>query len=543
MKTVMKKMFCLLLVAVMLVGVMPFAAFADTYSGTTDVQYPDRTSAGEGSFSYVPGQTSVTIDMALGGFDMPLGYAADYLALSDGTKVDAGAYTPTTATASFIVVLKAVCKGTADCTTEPHDPNCQSLKCNIDGCQLPKSHDGKHTWQCTKTAGCESFNGHEGKCTDQIDCPNCGDVIIANDPDHICCTTCHKSGHLYTACPDVIRPCCKVAATEPHAATCYTRCSGERDCKNVNHDPAKNCKHALCDVPGCTELETVQHTVHPGADCEVSGCTKDKGHTGDHSNVCAICKLPLIKSPEHNENCDYYYLNAEPSNTGNALVRIHVRLHNGDTLIDTVELLSYRDDKGTQIGDSVSAHKSMIRAELAEKYPEYSWGGNLYDDPGDSQDYNEQIGTGTTVYINAYAGQDMVLIYVHNSRSFNNLRIIQLQGKRRGDTVTKKDVTDAVSKYYNVSSLAMYSEDAWEDYVDGENVESVSSLKIPKDDAYYVIDVKISGTAKSGSSGSSYTADSSNPKTGDAIFAPVAVLGLSASALAVLFFLNKKRAY
>ena len=137
----------------------------------------------------------------------------------------------------------------------------------------------------------------------------------------------------------------------------------------------------------------------------------------------------------------------------------------------------------------------------------------------------------------------MVLIYVHNSRSFNNLRIIQLQGKRRGDTVTKKDVTDAVSKYYNVSSLAMYSEDAWEDYVDGENVESVSSLKIPKDDAYYVIDVKISGTAKSGSSGSSYTADSSNPKTGDAIFAPVAVLGLSASALAVLFFLNKKRAY
>ena len=34
-----------------------------------------------------------------------------------------------------------------------------------------------------------------------------------------------------------------------------------------------------------------------------------------------------------------------------------------------------------------------------------------------------------------------------------------------------------------------------------------------------------------------------NPKTGDEIFVPVAVMGLSVSALAVLFYLNKKRAF
>ena len=46
-------------------------------------------------------------------------------------------------------------------------------------------------------------------------------------------------------------------------------------------------------------------------------------------------------------------------------------------------------------------------------------------------------------------------------------------------------------------------------------------------------------TAKSSSSG---TADTSNPKTGDSIYAPIAVLGVSATALAAaMFFYNKKR--
>lgn len=43
--------------------------------------------------------------------------------------------------------------------------------------------------------------------------------------------------------------------------------------------------------------------------------------------------------------------------------------------------------------------------------------------------------------------------------------------------------------------------------------------------------------------GSSYTADSTNPKTGDMIFTTVSVMGASAACLAVLFYLNKKRAF
>ena len=42
-------------------------------------------------------------------------------------------------------------------------------------------------------------------------------------------------------------------------------------------------------------------------------------------------------------------------------------------------------------------------------------------------------------------------------------------------------------------------------------------------------------------SSSSSNADSSNPKTGDSIYTAVAVMGLSVTALAAVYFINKKR--
>ncbi len=70
----------------------------------------------------------------------------------------------------------------------------------------------------------------------------------------------------------------------------------------------------------------------------------------------------------------------------------------------------------------------------------------------------------------------------------------------------------------------------------------LSGLNEDRKENVTIIKAHVTGIAKSSSSSSSGTADSSNPKTGDMIFMPAAILGVSASALAVLFYLNKKRA-
>ncbi len=82
-----------------------------------------------------------------------------------------------------------------------------------------------------------------------------------------------------------------------------------------------------------------------------------------------------------------------------------------------------------------------------------------------------------------------------------------------------------------------------QNYYTDNKVSELNNISTLLDSGYVHINVMMKNVAVSSNSGSNANADSSNPKTGDMIFAPVAVLGLSASALAVLFFLNKKRAF
>ena len=79
-----------------------------------------------------------------------------------------------------------------------------------------------------------------------------------------------------------------------------------------------------------------------------------------------------------------------------------------------------------------------------------------------------------------------------------------------------------------------------QNYYTDTKQDTLTGIEALRDKGYVHINVMLKNAAVKGSSAA---ADSSNPKTGDNIFAPVAVMGLSVSALAVLFYLNKKRAY
>ncbi|MBR1971830.1 MAG: hypothetical protein IKA16_00165 [Oscillospiraceae bacterium] len=74
---------------------------------------------------------------------------------------------------------------------------------------------------------------------------------------------------------------------------------------------------------------------------------------------------------------------------------------------------------------------------------------------------------------------------------------------------------------------------------DSGKYDTFINLDQARQENYVFINVMATNVTARGT----YTADSSNPKTGDTIFAPIFVLGLSASALAVMFYLNKKRAF
>lgn len=93
--------------------------------------------------------------------------------------------------------------------------------------------------------------------------------------------------------------------------------------------------------------------------------------------------------------------------------------------------------------------------------------------------------------------------------------------------------------YVNTGSSGTFPQNYYTD----TKQDTLSDIKSLLDNGYVHVNVMLKNAVSYASLESSSKADSSNPKTGDNIFAPVAVMSLSVSALAVLFYLNKKRAY
>lgn len=114
--------------------------------------------------------------------------------------------------------------------------------------------------------------------------------------------------------------------------------------------------------------------------------------------------------------------------------------------------------------------------------------------------------------------------------------------------VSLSEVKTVVANYYNAKNSygigydGLYlAEGNWvANYVaDTQKYDTIKAGEMRQNGTVYINVMISNATAKTTSTS---TADSSNPKTGDSIFMPVAVLGISASALATAFFFaNKKR--
>lgn len=180
----------------------------------------------------------------------------------------------------------------------------------------------------------------------------------------------------------------------------------------------------------------------------------------------------------------------------------------------------------------------------------YTFEGWYWDDDYDYKvKDNEYVGGKAGDYIRIYAKWNkkdstpdvMLRIYI-NGKTSSAAKIVDMDNYADDGKITRDEVKTVVKKYYTAADNdgltyhGLFTTDTW-DKGDYDVDDAVSSVKVDKDDDTYIYvmvkNVKVSSNS---------AADPSNPKTGDQIFMTVTVMAVSASALALFFFLNKKRA-
>ena len=173
--------------------------------------------------------------------------------------------------------------------------------------------------------------------------------------------------------------------------------------------------------------------------------------------------------------------------------------------------------KGTQLAEGTTCTKN-----LANVYYAY---------------FTEDVKFDYNVYLN---------IYTDNKVDEPAKRITITNGIAKDGTVTLAEVKDVVFDYYTakdsngivVDGLYMATGN-WVDKFNKNDQRFTVDVSDLKEQNNVFINVMITN-AKAKSSSSS-NADTSNPKTGDSIYTAVAVMGLSVTALAAVYFINKKR--
>ena len=142
------------------------------------------------------------------------------------------------------------------------------------------------------------------------------------------------------------------------------------------------------------------------------------------------------------------------------------------------------------------------------------------------------------VYLNGDAStiamtKDITGTYLMDDWSTDTTEILKYL---KNNYYTAKDTSEAITidgLYTNTNTNGAFPGNYYAD----NKVSRLDNIKDKLEDGYIHISVML----KNAKAKSSSTADSSNPKTGDTIFVPVMVMGLTASALAAAYVIGKKR--
>lgn len=198
----------------------------------------------------------------------------------------------------------------------------------------------------------------------------------------------------------------------------------------------------------------------------------------------------------------------------------------------------------TALQAETTAIQAAIKKTLADRgYSGYVWDGvTFYDDSDMGSD--DKVATGTEVTGNGnyyvklnYTGNNKVQLYIHTSKTLSIKDTVTLTTYAVNDTISKSQITTAVKNDgWSFDTIRTYTQDSWEKIVDRNSSSAANETKsFEVVEGETEIHVYLTGASSSSSN------KSDNPKTGDSILMAVTVLGLSASALAAVYFISKKK--
>ena len=137
-----------------------------------------------------------------------------------------------------------------------------------------------------------------------------------------------------------------------------------------------------------------------------------------------------------------------------------------------------------------------------------------------------------------------------NGNTNTVVKVVDAFAYIQDDGILSNSEVTAIAKQYiksnNDAPITAYgpfkSGSEWDNYCKYQNRLSTQNQYIAEDDPATVLHVMVhNAKIYNSTSSTGKKADSSNPKTGDMILMPAAIMGTSVTALAVMFYLKKKR--
>ena len=262
----------------------------------------------------------------------------------------------------------------------------------------------------------------------------------------------------------------------------------------------------------------------------------------------------LEPGSEWSGSCTTYYARYEDSvHDGQSKINVYFRLYSeGVAQGQARKLTSFQVADYTSLASALNGKKAEFANQLAGLVDL-----NMYEIADGYYVYNPSTGKETAMASDAKVNGDnsvliklvanksaraTVMVFVHSKVEAAATYTYTMAGYTTSDTVFKADVENLLkSKGKNYTINGMFSDNMWERKMAGYTTDPVSALSIEDDGLNGVL--KIHVLAPKFSAGTSKAADKTNPATGDTAMIEVtaAVMLLSAAAVVTLTQLRKKK--